>query len=99
MTNLSWRAAAALGAAALAALVLPVGASAQTPTHDAGFTIEQAISMPMPYGLVGARRADRVAWLEMEHGFRNVYTAAAPDWKRVRLTSYLADDGVDMTNV
>src|SRR3954468_24428481 len=30
---------------------------------------------------------------------RNVYTAAAPDWKATRITSFLNDDGVDVGSV
>jgi dipeptidyl-peptidase-4 len=65
-------------------------------THDAGFTIDQVMSPAFPYGLVAARNADRVAWMEDERGMRNVYTAAAPDFKRVRITSTMEDDGVDL---
>jgi dipeptidyl-peptidase-4 len=75
-------------------LGLPVTVGAQT--HDAGFTIEQILSPAFPYGLVGARRADRVAWLEAERGMRNVFTAAAPDYKRTRLTATIEDDALDL---
>jgi dipeptidyl aminopeptidase/acylaminoacyl peptidase len=68
-------------------------------THDAGFTIEQIMSPAFPYGLVGAKHADRVAWMEDERGMRNVYTAAAPDFKRVRITAVTQDDAVDLQSV
>src|SRR5215831_13351266 len=73
--------------------------AAQSTTHDAGFTIEQVMSPAFPYGLVGAKHADRIAWMEDEKGMRNVYTAAAPDFKRVRITSVAEDDGVDLQSV
>src|SRR4051812_13978076 len=80
----------ALVAAAL--LSAPAGLAAQT--HDAGFTIEQALSPAFPFGLAAAAHADRVAWIEAERGMRNVYTAAAPDYKRVRLTATMEDDAL-----
>ena len=79
------------------AALLPTPGSPQL--RDPGFTIEQALSLPIPSGLVGARKADRVAWIEVERGMRNVYTAAAPDYRPVRLTSNDQDDGVDLTGL
>jgi len=78
-------------------LSIIIAAAAQT--HDAGFTIEQIMSPAFPYGLVGAKHADRIAWMEDERGIRNVYTAAAPDFKRVRITSAVEDDAVDLQSV
>jgi dipeptidyl aminopeptidase/acylaminoacyl peptidase len=79
----------------VAALV--IGASASYAQKQ--FTIEQVLSYAFPYELVSARKADRVAWLEFEQGKRNVYTAAAPDFKPVRLTDFVNDDGVDLTSL
>ena len=65
------------------------------PAVDPGrFTIDQVLSPACPYGLVAARKSDRLAWIENERGMRNVYTAAAPDFTPVRLTAYLEDDEV-----
>src|SRR5258705_12480953 len=83
-------------------IVIVVSAAAallRAQTHDAGFTIEQVMSPAFPYGLVGAKHADRIAWLEDEKGLRNVYTAVGPDFKRVRLTSTTQDDAVDLQSV
>ena len=52
-----------------------------------------------PYELVSAARADRVAWLAYEEGRRNVYSAAAPGFRPVRLTRFLEDDGIDLTTL
>lgn len=71
---------------------------AQAPVR-APFSIADILSPAFPYELVAARRADRIAWLEFERGMRNVYTAAAPDFSPVRLTSYGSDDGVDLTGL
>ncbi len=52
-----------------------------------------------PYELVSAATADRIGWLAYERGQRNVYTAAAPDFRPVRLTRFLEDDGIDLTTL
>ncbi|MFN8583132.1 MAG: prolyl oligopeptidase family serine peptidase [Gemmatimonadaceae bacterium] len=62
-------------------------------------TIAQFMGPASPLELVSARRVDRVAWITYEKGMRNVYTAAAPSFRPLRLTSFLADDGVDLTDV
>src|SRR5262247_1472158 len=83
-------------------IVIVVSAAAallRAQTHDAGFTIEQVMSPAFPYGLVGSKRADRIAWMEDERGIRNLYTAAAPDFKRVRVTMTTQDDAVDLQSV
>jgi dipeptidyl-peptidase-4 len=76
------------------ALAIMPGASAQKK-----FTIEKILSPAYPFELVAAKKADRIAWLAYEGGRRNVYTAAAPDFTPVRLTSNLADDGNDLTSL
>ncbi len=62
-------------------------------------TIEPFMSPASPLTLVSARKADRIAWMVYDRGLRNVYTAAAPDFKPVRLTNFLDDDGNDLTDV
>lgn len=74
--------------------VAPVGAQQQKP-----FTIEEVLAPAYPFELVAARRAERIAWIAYERGRRNVYTAAAPDFKPVRLTANLEDDGEDLTTL
>jgi dipeptidyl-peptidase 4 len=61
-------------------------------------TIAQFLSPGYPSSLVSARKADRLAWVVLDAGKRNVYTAAAPDFKPVRLTSFLEDNGVDTSD-
>src|SRR2546422_6907891 len=60
------------------------------------FTMEQVLSAPFPSELVVAPGGGKVAWLLNERGARNIWIAAAPDFKGVRLTSYTADDGQDI---
>src|ERR1041384_4808164 len=60
------------------------------------FTLEQVLSAPFPSELIAAPSGGKVAWLLNERGARNVWMAAAPDYKGVRLTSYTEDDGQDI---
>jgi dipeptidyl-peptidase 4 len=63
------------------------------------FTIEQILSPAFCFELVSAKKADRIGWIAFERGMRNVYTAAAPDFKAVRLTNFMEDDGNDLNNL
>lgn len=81
-----------LAAAIVAAAVITTPAQKQ-----AG--IDQYLSPAFPFELVAAKRADRIAWIAYERGRRNVYTAAAPGFRPVRLTRHLEDDGVDLTDL
>ena len=88
------RATALLSVALVPALLAPVAARAQGSP-----TVAQFMSPASPLELVSARKADRVAWITYEKGMRNVYTAAGPSWTPVRLTRFLEDDGIDLTDV
>ena len=79
--------------AILSALSVATAAAQSKPT------IDQFMSPGFPSELVSADKADRVAWLAEERGRRNVFTAAAPGWKPVRLTSFMADDGVVLSDL
>src|SRR5690349_2580133 len=57
------------------------------------------ISAPYPFELVSARNVDRLAWISYDEGKRNVFTATAPSFLPVRLTSFMEDDGVDLTGL
>ncbi|WP_337169661.1 prolyl oligopeptidase family serine peptidase [Gemmatimonas aurantiaca] len=72
--------------------VSPVGAQEKP-------TIAQFMSPAYPMNLVTARKADRIAWIANERGMRNVYTAAAPSFTPVRLTSFLKDEGADLSRL
>src|SRR5713101_5990577 len=62
-------------------------------------TMAQFMSAAFPMELVAATKADRIAWISNDKGLRNVFTAAAPDFRPVRVTSYMRDDGVDTTQL
>ncbi|MEQ1691232.1 MAG: prolyl oligopeptidase family serine peptidase [Gemmatimonas sp.] len=80
------------------ATVLLLGLSRALPSQSVP-SIEGFMSPASPLTLVSARKADRIAWMVYDRGMRNVYTAAAPDFRAVRLTNYLTDDGTDLTDV
>jgi dipeptidyl aminopeptidase/acylaminoacyl peptidase len=62
-------------------------------------TIEQFLSPAYPSELVSAKKADRVAWIAYDRGRRNIYTAAAQDFKPIRLTKFLDDDGIILSEL
>ncbi len=74
------------------------GVHAQTGASTAG-SVAPFISPGFPSDLVSAKKADRIAWIVYERGLRNVYAASAPDFKPVRLTKFLADDGVILSDL
>ena len=81
---------------ALFTLLVLTATVAGAQTRQPRFTIDQVLSPAFPYGIVGARTTDRIAWIENERGMRNVYTASAPSFTPVRLTATTEDDGVDL---
>ncbi len=64
-----------------------------------GFTIEQVLSAPFPYGLTSASHAPRVAWVSDDKGERNIWLADAPDFVPRQVTHYKGDDGQPIVSV
>jgi dipeptidyl-peptidase 4 len=62
-------------------------------------TIARFLSPGYPEDLVSAKHAERIAWHGFESGRRNVYTAAAPAFKAVRLTNFPLDEGAELSNI
>jgi dipeptidyl-peptidase-4 len=77
----------------LIAIAAPAFAQRSTPT------IKQWLAPGYPQFMVSAKKADAIAWQVYEEGKRNVYWASAPTFRPKRLTSFLSDDGVELTNV
>jgi dipeptidyl aminopeptidase/acylaminoacyl peptidase len=85
---------------AVATLVTAVSMTAtRTISAQKAPSIAQFMSPASPLTLISARKADRIAWMTYDRGMRNVYTAAAPDFKAVRVTNFLDDDGTDLSDV
>src|SRR5579862_3246121 len=91
--------------AAFAALSIgssPIDAQAQARTKSEpakAFTLRQVLSAPFAADLVGAKKANRVAWTLDDNGKRNIWVAEAPKFEARRLTSYLQDDGQELSQV
>src|ERR1051325_6355214 len=62
-------------------------------------TMAQFMSAAFPDELIAARKADRIAWVSNDKGMRNVYTAVAPAFRPVRVTSFMKDNGVESTQL
>ncbi len=78
---------------ALFLLILP------SRVHPQDFSFEDMLSPPYPSEMVSAKEVDRIAWISVERGRRNVYTAVSPDFAPVRLTNWEEDDGHDLTSI
>src|ERR1700761_1959602 len=63
---------------------------------NGSFTIDQVMSAPFASLLTAAPTGAKVAWLLNERGQRNIWLAAAPDWKARKLTSFNEDDGQEI---
>jgi dipeptidyl aminopeptidase/acylaminoacyl peptidase len=86
--------AAGFGAALLLAVVL-----AALPALGQGFTMEEALSYPYPYGLTAAAQGERVAWVFNLRGARNVWVADGPDFAAHQVTHYSGDDGMPIASL
>jgi dipeptidyl aminopeptidase/acylaminoacyl peptidase len=95
-----------LYALAILAFLLPPVTSAQRSlapapirTTAASPMYQRFLSPASPLELVAAKKVDRIAWTSFEEGKRNAYTAAAPAFTPVRLTNFMADNGIDLSGV
>jgi len=61
-----------------------------------GATLDQYLGAPFASELHAAPGGGKVVWLLNERGARNLWVAAAPDFKGRRLTDYKEDDGQDV---
>ena len=62
-------------------------------------SIEQYLKAPFASELSAAPGGGKIAWILDERGARNLWVAAAPDYKGRRLTSYTEDDGQDLGEI
>ncbi|MGH9731322.1 MAG: TolB family protein [Candidatus Acidiferrales bacterium] len=85
---------AALGVALFLAAMLTA-----LPVLGQGFTIEQALNYPYPYGLTAAEQGHRIAWVFNLRGARNVWAADGPDFAARQVTHYTGDDGMPIASL
>ena len=76
----------------LATIILGTGLAAAA-------TLEQFLSAPFASEMTASPAGGRVAWVLNERGARNIWVAAAPDFKGRRLTPYKDDDGQDLAEI
>ncbi|HEY2846016.1 MAG TPA: prolyl oligopeptidase family serine peptidase [Bryobacteraceae bacterium] len=62
-------------------------------------SVEPYLKAPFAYELSAAPSGGKIAWILDEHGARNIWVAAAPDYKGRRLTPYKEDDGQDVGEI
>lgn len=85
-----------LAAALVAAAAIPAGSIVAQRSSP---TIDQFLSPGYPSELVSAAKADRIAWIGWERGKRNIFSAAAPTFAPTRLTKFLNDDGIELSEL
>ena len=85
--------------AALALSVVVLSTRGASTAGSLSPTIDQFLAPGTPIEIVSAKKAERLAWTAYEHGLRNVYTAAGPDFAPVRLTNVTKDDGIELSDL
>ena len=66
---------------------------------SASFTIQQVLNYPFVPETAAARDANRIAWVRVFNGARNVWVADGPDFKARQVTQYKDDDGQEITQL
>jgi dipeptidyl aminopeptidase/acylaminoacyl peptidase len=80
--------------------ILMIAAAAFLPAAPPAVpSYREFLSPASPQEVVAARKVDRIAWVDYAEGKRNAYTALAPQFVPVRLTSFLKDDGIMMSAI
>jgi dipeptidyl aminopeptidase/acylaminoacyl peptidase len=71
----------------------------QMPVLAQGFSLEAVKSYPFPSAMTSSAQGSRIAWVFNEQGKRNVYVAEGPEFTPRRLTSYVQDDGQEISSL
>ena len=61
--------------------------------------LEQYLGFAFTQDMQCARHCDRLAWTQTTRGIRNLFTASAPDFAPVQVTSWSRDDGRVLTDL
>jgi dipeptidyl aminopeptidase/acylaminoacyl peptidase len=77
-------------------LVTPAPSCAQ---ERGGFTLDQVLGFTYASDLTAAATGERIAWVCVVRGIRNIYVAEGPAFEARRLTNYERDDGQELTNL
>jgi dipeptidyl aminopeptidase/acylaminoacyl peptidase len=85
--------------AIIAVLAASIAAAAGGAGAERTFSLQDVLSPAYPMNLVAAKRADRIAWIMNDRGARNLWTAAAPDFRPVNLTGFAPDEVFEIDDV
>ena len=85
--------------AAIAAFAALITAAAGGTGAERPFSLQDVLSPAYPMNLVAAKKVDRIAWLMNDRSARNVWTAAAPDFRPVNLTGFGQDEVFEIDEV
>ena len=85
------------GASVAVAALFAFGAAHAATAPD--FSLPDALSYPFISGLVSASAADRIAWVRIEHGVRNIWVADGPSYLPRQVTQFTEDDGQELTQL
>jgi len=83
------------------ALVFILGAALNVRAQggSAPFALEQILSSPFPTEIVAAPKGNRIAWVFVAQGRRNIWVAEGPAFAARQLTPYNADDGQEISGL
>ena len=88
-----------MGKSAILCLISSVWGMCGMGTAFAADSIDRYLKAPFAFELSAAPSGGKVAWILDERGARNIWVAAAPEYKGRRLTSYTEDDGQDLGEI
>ena len=87
--------ATAVGRLMLAGVATCAAASANA--EPARVAVRDILSAPFASELTAAPAGGSLAWIVKLEGARNIWVAQPPEYKAQRLTSFVADDGQDIS--
>ncbi len=82
----------------LAALVLTWTGLATTATAEP-FSLKRALAYPFVEQLTADRHGDRIAWVRVVMGVRNIWVADGPNLTPRQVTQFTADDGQELSSL
>jgi dipeptidyl aminopeptidase/acylaminoacyl peptidase len=86
-------------AVAISACVAAPFSAASAQSAADPFTMDQVLSYPFVAEIASADHADRVAWVRVVKGVRNVWMADGPSFAPHQVTQYTQDDGQEITQL
>ena len=57
------------------------------------------LSVPFPSNLIGSGDGNTITWVFNDKGERNIFIAKAPDFEAKNLTSFVGDEGLEISNL